>query len=108
MKPVAIAAGAVVAFGLAAAAQSASAAPAAPYGGQLIRADYACGPGWHVDVWGQCVPNYYGGLYLYGGPYHGWYGRGGYGWGHGGFGRGAGWGGRGGWGGHAGGHGGRR
>lgn len=106
MKPVAIAAGAALALDLAAAAQTVSAAPVAPYGGQLIKADYACGPGWRVDVWGRCAPNYYGGVYAYGWPYYG----GAYGWrGHGpvgGWGRG-GWG-HGGWAGHAGGHGGRR
>ena len=106
MKPFAIAAGAVAALGLAAAAETAS---AAPYGGQLIKADYACGPGWHINPWGRCTPNYYGGVYYgwpgYGGYGHGWYGHGWYGhggwgrggWGHGGWGHGGGWGGHGGW-----------
>ena len=105
MKPVTITVGAVAALGLAAAAQTASATPVALHGGELIKADYACGPGWHVNPWGRCVPNYYGGAYVYGWPYYGhygWYGggwRGG--WGHGGWGRG-GWGEHGGWRGHGG------
>jgi hypothetical protein len=94
MKTLAIAAGALA---LCAAAQAASAAPATFYGGRLIQADYVCGPGLHVNGWGRCVPNYYGGVYAYGWPYYhggwwggrGWYGRGWHGgWGHGGWGHG--------------------
>ncbi len=32
---------------------------------------WRCGPGWHVNPWGRCVPNrYYGYGYGYGRPYY--------------------------------------
>jgi hypothetical protein len=52
------------AIGLATA--SAAALPAAAQPLPLVKADYYCGPGWHLNYWGNCVPNYYG--YYYGGP----------------------------------------
>lgn len=61
----------------------------------IIEARWPCGPGWHPNPWGRCVPN---GGYYYGGPgwgyRHAW---GGPGWGGPGW-RGPGWGGPG-WGG---------
>lgn len=58
--------------------------------GNVQRADWTCGPGWHVDGWGQCQRNYWGGGYGYG--YNGWGGgSNGYGW------RGSGYGGYPGW-----------
>ncbi len=59
---------------------------------------WGCGPGWHPNPWGRCVPNWRGGP--------GWRGRSAWGGGHW---RGGGWGGpgwRGGHGGWGGGHGG--
>lgn len=61
-----------------------------------------CGPGWHPNPWGRCVPNWRGGPGYYGRS--GWYG-GGYGhpgWRRGGYGH-PGW--HGGYGGHRGWHG---
>lgn len=53
-------------------AATASAMPIAPdAGGQAAGAPieavgWRCGPGWHVNPWGRCVPNGYG----YGGGYY--------------------------------------
>jgi hypothetical protein len=52
------------ALGLASA--SVAALPAAAQPLPLINADYWCGPGWHANGWGRCVPNY--------GPYYGYWG----------------------------------
>ncbi|HLK23934.1 MAG TPA: hypothetical protein VKT30_04680 [Caulobacteraceae bacterium] len=52
------------AVGLASAAIAATPAAAQPL--PLIKADYYCGPGWHLNYWDHCVPNRYG--YYYGGP----------------------------------------
>ena len=57
MKRVALLA-AVGALGL---ATSALAMPANAAPLPLIKAGYWCGPGWHLDYWGRCVPNAYGG-----------------------------------------------
>ncbi|GLI95716.1 GCG_CRPN prefix-to-repeats domain-containing protein [Methylocystis echinoides] len=37
----------------------------------IERADWACGPGWHVDAWGRCDRNHWG---SYGYGYSGWNG----------------------------------
>jgi len=55
---------AVGAIGLASA--SIAAIPAAAQPLPLVQADYWCGPGWHLNAWDRCVPNY--------GPYYGYYG----------------------------------
>ncbi len=44
------------ALGLASA--SIAALPAAAQPLPLVKADYWCGPGWHMDAWRRCVPNY--------------------------------------------------
>lgn len=48
-----------------------------------------CGPGWHPDPWGRCVPNWRGGHGFYGRPawygHSGWRGHGGWHGGHGGW-----------------------
>jgi len=71
MKRIALLA-AVGALGL---ATSALAAPASAAPLPLIKASYWCGPGWHPNAWGRCVPNYYGWGYwrpAYWGPgFHG-------------------------------------
>ena len=58
---------------LAAVPASANAAPAIPHlaapgAANLIQVSGGCGPAYHPNPWGYCVPNYYG----YG--YAGWYG----------------------------------
>jgi hypothetical protein len=85
MKAAALAA--IGALGLASVAASAAPTQAAPVYVQTINASWGCGPGWHPDYWGRCVPNYgfYGGPRVvigFGGPgfYHGW---GNHGWGRG-------------------------
>ncbi|MDQ0396440.1 GCG_CRPN prefix-to-repeats domain-containing protein [Labrys monachus] len=72
--------------GLVATAEASSAmtlAPAAPGASSLVQdVRWGCGPGWHPNPWGRCVPNrrviYYGGprVHYYGGPryYHRAYG----------------------------------
>jgi hypothetical protein len=49
---------AVGALGLASTALAAMPATAAPL--PLMKAAYWCGPGWHPNAWGRCVPNRYG------------------------------------------------
>ena len=44
------------ALGLASA--SLTALPAAAQPARLIETDFACGPGWHLNYWDRCVPNY--------------------------------------------------
>jgi hypothetical protein len=67
-------AAALFGVGVAGAGQ-ASAAPIAPSAGiadnsaPIIEAGWRCGPGWHVNPWGRCVPNGYG--YGYARPYYG-------------------------------------
>ena len=41
--------------------------------------DWACGPGWHVNPWGRCVPNYWRGGWYGGGWRRAYYGYPGYG-----------------------------
>ena len=55
----------VGALGLATASLAAMPAAAQPL--PLVKADYWCGPGWHLNAWNRCVRNYYGYGY-YGGP----------------------------------------
>ena len=47
--------------------EAASAMPVAPYdvsaaSAPIVTVGWRCGPGWHVNPWGRCVPNggYYG------------------------------------------------
>ncbi|WP_374545969.1 GCG_CRPN prefix-to-repeats domain-containing protein [Rhodoblastus sp.] len=51
-------------------AATADAMPIAPVAGGIAapieQAGWRCGPGWHVNPWGRCVPNGYG----YGGGYY--------------------------------------
>ncbi|HLI65342.1 MAG TPA: hypothetical protein VKU90_03170 [Caulobacteraceae bacterium] len=63
MKAVALAA--IGALGLVSAAAPAIPAQAAPVYVQTIKANWPCGPGWHLNYWNRCVPNY---GYYYGGP----------------------------------------
>jgi hypothetical protein len=74
---------------LAAAPLAANAAPAipaasAPVSANLVQVAFGCGPAYHPNAWGYCVPNYYGygyagwpGYVYYGphywGGYHHWY-----------------------------------
>jgi hypothetical protein len=48
----------------------------------IVQAAWGCGPGWHPNPWGRCVPNgpYFGGGWGWGWhrPWYGWHG---YGWG---------------------------
>jgi hypothetical protein len=84
---------------------AASALPVAPLAAStpplVEQVRWGCGPGWHPDPWGRCVPNWRG---------PGWYGRSGWYGGYPGWGwRRGGWhGGHGGWHGHRGWHGGHR
>ena len=70
---------------LAAASASANAAPAipnlaAPTAANLVQVSGGCGPAYHPDAWGYCVPNNYG--YGYGGGYGGGSYGPHYGWGY--------------------------
>lgn len=47
-------------------------------GPQIQKADWACGPGLHVNPWGRCVPNHWGGGYGYPAAGGGWGGGYGY------------------------------
>ena len=73
-------AAAIAMAGLFATAQASSAMPMSPgpNGASNLTQDiaYGCGPGWHPNPWGRCVPFrrapvYYGGGPYYGGPYNG-------------------------------------
>jgi hypothetical protein len=69
-----VALAAVGMLGLASTAALSTPASAAPL--PLVNASYWCGPGWHPDPWGRCVPNYYGWGYWGPGWGPGFYGRG--------------------------------
>lgn len=65
MKAVALAAMGALALG--SVAVQAAPSQAAPVYVQTIKANWPCGPGWHLDYWNRCVPNYgYYGYYGYG------------------------------------------
>ncbi|TGT15297.1 hypothetical protein EN817_32650, partial [Mesorhizobium sp. M3A.F.Ca.ET.174.01.1.1] len=65
---------AALAIGGTAAASAASAmpvAPVAPAPAMIEHVAWGCGPGWHPNYWGRCVPNrrvIYPGYYYWGGP----------------------------------------
>ncbi|TPJ27707.1 MULTISPECIES: hypothetical protein [unclassified Mesorhizobium] len=65
---------AALAIGGTAAASAASAmpiAPVAPSPALVEHVAWGCGPGWHPNHWGRCVPNrrvIYPGYYYWGGP----------------------------------------
>ncbi|TGQ56795.1 hypothetical protein EN836_03025 [Mesorhizobium sp. M1C.F.Ca.ET.193.01.1.1] len=64
---------AALAVGGVATASAASAMPIAPVAAPAIveHAAWGCGPGWHPNPWGRCVPNrrvIYPGYYYWGGP----------------------------------------
>ncbi|PBB80395.1 hypothetical protein CK218_13540 [Mesorhizobium sp. WSM3879] len=64
---------AALAIGGTAAASAASAMPIAPVAAPAIveHVAWGCGPGWHPNRWGRCVPNrrvIYPGYYYWGGP----------------------------------------
>ncbi|WP_434725097.1 GCG_CRPN prefix-to-repeats domain-containing protein [Mesorhizobium sp. RIZ17] len=65
---------AALAIGGTAAASAASAmpiAPVAPAPAMIEHVAWGCGPGWHPNHWGRCVPNrrvVYPGYYYWGGP----------------------------------------
>jgi hypothetical protein len=65
---------AALAIGGTAAASAASAmpiAPVAPAPALVEHVAWGCGPGWHPNYWGRCVPNrrvIYPGYYYWGGP----------------------------------------
>ena len=70
----------VGAFGLAASAVSASAAPPVPnldvqHETNIVQVAGGCGGGFHPNRWGRCVPNRYSyyGHHYWGGPYRGWH-----------------------------------
>jgi hypothetical protein len=50
--------------------------------GSIKNVDWACGPGWHLNPWGRCVPDYWrrGGGWSHG--YYGYPDYGGGGWHH--------------------------
>ena len=71
-----IKAAALAALGAIGLASAATAIPAQAAPLPLIAASYGCGPGWHPDGWGRCVPNayfygYWGGPRFYGPGFHG-------------------------------------
>ncbi|MBZ9813271.1 GCG_CRPN prefix-to-repeats domain-containing protein [Mesorhizobium sp. CA7] len=65
---------AALALGGTAAASAASAmpiAPVTPSPALVEHVAWGCGPGWHPNHWGRCVPNrrvIYPGYYYWGGP----------------------------------------
>jgi hypothetical protein len=73
----------VVGLGVASAAQAMPAAPLGDAAAPITQVGWRCGPGWHVNPWGRCVPNrrvyrswgYYGGPRFYGHRHHGWHHR---------------------------------
>ena len=74
----------VVGLGMASAAQAMPAAPLGNAAAPVTEVGWRCGPGWHVNPWGRCVPNrrfyrswgYYGAPRFYGHRHHhGWHHR---------------------------------
>lgn len=74
----------VVGLGMASAAQAMPAAPLGNTTAPVTEVGWRCGPGWHVNPWGRCVPNrrfyrswgYYGAPRFYGHRHHhGWHHR---------------------------------
>ena len=71
--------GSLALAGVAASANAAPAVPAPQPTSNLIQVSGGCGPAYHPNGWGYCVPNHYGypvgygGYYAphYGGPYYG-------------------------------------
>jgi glycine/D-amino acid oxidase-like deaminating enzyme len=64
-------AGAAPAGAMPLAPETAFAAPSAP----IEQAGWRCGPGWHVNPWGRCVPSrrvYYAPRPVYRRPYYRW------------------------------------
>ncbi|MBZ9850147.1 hypothetical protein LB565_19365 [Mesorhizobium sp. CA14] len=65
---------AALAIGGTTAASAASAMPIAPLASSpalIEHVAWGCGPGWHPNYWGRCVPNrrvIYPGYYYWGGP----------------------------------------
>lgn len=64
---------AALAIGGTVAASAASAMPTAPVAAPALveHVAWGCGPGWHPNPWGRCVPNrrvIYPGYYYWGGP----------------------------------------
>jgi hypothetical protein len=64
-------------LGMATAAMSANAAPVVPSPANetnVVQVAGGCGPGFHPNRWGRCVPNRYSyyGHHYWGGPYRGW------------------------------------
>ena len=65
---------AALAIGGTAVASAASAMPIAPVAqapAMVEQVAWGCGPGWHPNYWGRCVPNrrvVYPGYYYWGGP----------------------------------------
>lgn len=64
-----------IGLGLASQAQAMPVAPLSDAPKAVTEVGWRCGPGWHVNRWGNCVPNrrYYRSWGYYGGPrfYHG-------------------------------------
>src|SRR4029077_11671909 len=65
-------------LGMATAAMSANAAPVVPSPANetnVVQVAGGCGPGFHPNRWGRCVPNRYSyyGHHYWGGPYRGWH-----------------------------------
>jgi hypothetical protein len=74
--------GSLALAGVAASANAAPGVPNLPAPSNLIQVSGGCGPGYHPNGWGYCVPNYYRtpvwhGGYGYG-PYYGGVYYGGY------------------------------
>jgi len=66
--------GSLALAGVAASANAAPAVPNLPQSSNLIQVSGGCGPGYHPDSWGYCVPHYYGNSGWYGGYYGAYYG----------------------------------
>jgi len=64
----------VIAFGILGAASAVQAMPIAPTKAPsaIITVAGGCGPGWHPNRWGRCVPNRWRRAPIYRG--YGWYG----------------------------------
>jgi hypothetical protein len=54
---------ALATIGLAVSAQAMPLAPFGSHDSDVIRVWAGCGPGWHPNSWGRCVPNYSRGYY---------------------------------------------